>query len=403
MTLKECVKGAFAQMSSSKMRTFLTMLGMFIGIGSVILVLSLGAGVRGKLMDQFKDIGQGAINIQANDWSPEGLINMNDMEMIKAMPEIKTALMCSSTYGSNISDYKNDTKTVRLQGVPYNFEEVQYFEIVAGRNYTEMEEKAKTNLIVVGDTFAKVIYGRSDLDFLIGKTIELELNSQSHSFEIIGVFKTNVNLETTPVEQMSVYGQIPFETFDQITMYGDIRAPYAYTMAKEGVDTTEVAYQISRLLNKNHSVKEGFTAQSLTQFTEQLDGIMGMVTSFISLVAAISLLVGGIGIMNIMLVTVKERTREIGIRKAIGATNKEIKRQFLVEAMILTIIGGIIGLMLGYFGGLIVGAIAKLQIELTLGMVIFAVGTSSAIGIIFGVYPAKQAAKLDPIEALRYE
>jgi putative ABC transport system permease protein len=174
-------------------------------------------------------------------------------------------------------------------------------------------------------------------------------------------------------------------------------------MVHEDYNPTEVAYQIGRLLDKRHSTKNGYTVQSIMQMTDQIDSILSMVTGFIGLVAGISLVVGGIGIMNIMLVTVKERTREIGIRKAIGATNREVLQQFLIEAVILTILGGIIGMFLGYFGGLGVGALIGIEASLTVDMIIFSVGTSSAIGIIFGVYPAKQAAKLDPVEALRYE
>ena len=136
---------------------------------------------------------------------------------------------------------------------------------------------------------------------------------------------------------------------------------------------------------------------------DQMNTVMSVVTGFISFVAAISLVVGGIGIMNIMLVTVKERTREIGVRKAVGASNKEILRQFLVEAVILTLLGGIIGMLLGYVGAVALGNAFGITISLTSDMILFAVGTSSAIGIIFGVYPARQAAKLDPVEALRYE
>ena len=136
---------------------------------------------------------------------------------------------------------------------------------------------------------------------------------------------------------------------------------------------------------------------------DQMNTVMSVVTGFISFVAAISLVVGGIGIMNIMLVTVKERTREIGVRKAVGASNKEILRQFLVEAVILTLLGGIIGMLLGYVGAVALGNAFGITISLTSDMILFAVGISSAIGIIFGVYPARQAAKLDPVEALRYE
>jgi putative ABC transport system permease protein len=402
MNLFECIKSSISQLLSNKMRTFLTMLGMFIGIGAVIMILSLGSGVRASLMDTFSDIGQGAVTISVKEWKRENLITQEDLEVLKEMPEIKQALLYDEGNYTSIKNYKEEDRYAVVAGVPYNLSEVQYTEIVAGRNFTRNEDLAKARVAVVSETYAKTIKGSDNPLSVIGTEIELNLGGILETFEIIGLQKAQT-FPGMPEEMMPIVIYVPFSVVDQITGYGNMSSGQAALMVHEDYNPTEVAYQIGRLLDKRHSTKNGYTVQSIMQMTDQIDSILSMVTGFIGLVAGISLVVGGIGIMNIMLVTVKERTREIGIRKAIGATNREVLQQFLIEAVILTILGGIIGMFLGYFGGLGVGALIGIEASLTVDMIIFSVGTSSAIGIIFGVYPAKQAAKLDPVEALRYE
>ena len=402
MNLIECIKSAISQLLGNKMRTFLTMLGMFIGIGSVIMVLGVGAGVKDMMMSTFKDVGKGAVTIQVNNGSPEYMINQDDLAAIEDMKEVKDAILYSEQWYSNLKDYKDEDKMIVFMGVPYNMDVVQKLTIVDGRMYTEQEENAKANVCVVSETYAKAIMGSTDPKKAIGEVVELEIAGEKHSFEIIGLVE-QMTFPGMPEDMMPIIIYVPFTTMDQIANFGDLRSYYGAFMTEEGYDPNEIAYQVGRLLDKRHNVQKGYTTQSATSMIGQLDTVMSIVTGFISFVAAISLLVGGIGIMNIMLVTVKERTREIGIRKAVGASNGEIMRQCVVEAIILTVLGGIIGMILGYAGAAALGSAFGINIALTPGMIIFAVGTSSAIGIIFGVYPARQASKLDPVEALRYE
>ncbi|MGL6174942.1 MAG: ABC transporter permease [Cellulosilyticaceae bacterium] len=402
MNLRECLKGSIRQLLSNKLRTFLTMLGMFIGIGAVIMVLSIGEGVKTTVINLFADIGKGAVQINVANRSPENLITQEDLEVIRQMPEVQGAVTYDSGWMTSMRDYKEQEKFMIVSGIPYNFHEVQYLDVVEGRNISEGEDRAKANVVLVSDMFAKAIYGVEDAKYAIGKTVEMNLGGVTNSFEIIGLVKTET-FPGMPMDMIPLIAYVPFSTLDQIVGYGDQRASMGAIMVKEEYNPSEVAYQVSRLLDKRHGTVNGFKSQSLTQLMDQINMVLDMLTSFIGLVAAISLLVGGIGIMNIMLVTVKERTREIGIRKAVGATNKEILRQFLIEAIILTVLGGIIGMILGYTGGMTIGMLFNLEVKLTVGMIVFAVGTSSAIGILFGVYPAYQASKLDPVEALRYE
>jgi putative ABC transport system permease protein len=408
MNVKECIKGSIRQLMGNKLRSFLTMLGMFIGIASVIMILSVGAGLEGAIAKQVRDIGSGAMYIEVKDTQPQYLVTQEDLEVIRSMPEVEKAVARTYTYGSGITNYKQETKTLYVSGIAHDYGEASPITIEQGRMFTKQEEDAKANVAVVSDTFSKVMYG--NLESPLGKIIELELGGQKEIFEIIGVYDTGENVEITPEESLRGRIYLSFAKMDQLVGTGDLRAHSIYLMIDEAYDSQQVGYQIGRLLDKRHNTKNGYNVQTILQQAEQINSILGMVTTFIGFVAAISLLVGGIGIMNIMLVTVKERTREIGIRKAIGATNQEVLRQFLIEAVILTLIGGIIGLILGYLGGNLIIMIMNtldlgmvLEAHLKASMVIFSVGVSSLIGIVFGVYPAKQAAKLDPIEALRYE
>ncbi|MGL5676145.1 MAG: ABC transporter permease [Cellulosilyticaceae bacterium] len=402
MNILECIKGAVRQLVGNKMRTFLTMLGMFIGIGAVIMVLSIGAGVREMMLSTFEDIGRGAVTINTSGREIENMITQEDLQAIREMPEVTEAILIGPATYDSLKTYKGEDKEVFCQGIPYNLDIVQSITIVEGRMYTEQEEVAKANVAVVADTYARTIMGSDDPATAIGEIVEIDVLGQSQSFEIIGVFEA-MTFPGMPEEMMPLSIYIPFSVMDQISNFGDLRSYQAAFMVKEEHNPSEIAYQVGRLLDKRHNTSGGYQTQSASAMIDQMDAVMGVVTGFISLVAAISLLVGGIGIMNIMLVTVKERTREIGIRKAVGATNGEILRQFLVEAVILTVLGGIIGMLLGYLGGLAIGTLLDMQVHLTLDMIVFAVGISSLIGIVFGVYPAKQAAKLDPVEALRYE
>ncbi|MGL4735880.1 MAG: ABC transporter permease [Cellulosilyticaceae bacterium] len=402
MNFVECIKSAVSQLLSNKMRTLLTMLGMFIGIGAVIMVLSVGQGVKTMMLGTFEDVGKGAVQIRAKNYSMENMLTQADLDAIVEMPEIRDAIFIDSGYYTTLQDYKKEEKGGIVSGIPYNFDTVQALNIVAGRNFSKREDESKSKVIIVSETYAKAVLGSDDKTGVLGKTIELKIMGETQEFEIVGLVEA-MTFPGMPEEMIPLIFYIPFGTMDQIVNFGDFRSYEGAFMVEEGYDPNEIAYQVGRLLDKRHKTDNGYQVNSAMTMISQMDNVMTLVTSFIGFVAAISLLVGGIGIMNIMLVTVKERTREIGVRKALGATNKEILRQFLIEAIILTLLGGIIGMFLGYIGGSAIGLAFGINVVLTWEMVVFAVGTSSVIGIAFGVYPAKQASRLDPVEALRYE
>ncbi|OON91251.1 MAG: hypothetical protein ATN32_10615 [Candidatus Epulonipiscium fishelsonii] len=399
--MKECITGAFKQLYANKFRTLLTMFGMIIGIGAVIMVLSVGEGAIGMVNDSFESVGKGLVEINVLDGRYENLITLQDREVIEDMIEVED----TTAYGyfnAATRDYENELHTFFVVAVEDNYDDVKDINLTGGRMISEADVKAKSRVAIVSDVFGKAMYGHQTTDEILGKRIEMEIDGVIDTFEVVGLVESNY-FEGMPLENVFLQIYMPFSTVTELTGNGVGKAYNIGVNVNENYNPTEVGYQVTRLLDKQHSTHENYSAKSVLQEIEQAKSVVNNLTLFVGFVAGISLLVGGIGIMNIMLVTVKERTREIGIRKAIGATNKAILAQFLTEAIIITLIGGFIGILLGYGGGLVIGIFMGLNIQLTISMIAFSVGTSSFVGILFGVYPAHQASKLDPIEALRHE
>ena len=404
----ETIKSAFSQFKNNKLRTFLTMLGMFIGIGAVIIILSIGEGVKAYFNDQFASIGRGTIEIKAIQYGKDDMITQEDLEMLKQIPEVKTVMNFHDGYYATARDYKKNIKDAMIFGMMHNLDEIQPFKILAGRTVSEADIRLQNNVIIVDENFSRVMYNRKNPKYALGKSVELNISGEPQSFEVIGIIKSNVPA-FMPIDMIPLIIYMPFTTVDRLAVYGDGRSYTGYVVIDDAHNPADFTYPIQRILEKRHGKKNAFSVSTLTSQIDQINNILNTLNIFVSLVAAVSLLVGGIGIMNIMLVTVRERTREIGIRKALGATDKQILSQFLIEALILTVAGGIIGMLIGYIGGLLisnlisVAAKTVISAKMTTGMVVFSVGISSFVGLVFGVYPAYKAAKLDPIEALRFE
>ncbi|MFQ9696767.1 MAG: ABC transporter permease, partial [Zhenhengia sp.] len=223
MNLIECIKSAMNQLLGNKMRTFLTMLGMFIGIGSVIMVLGLGAGVKDLMMSTFDAIGKGTVMINVKDGRPENMLNQSDLEAIREMKEVEDAVFVGENWMTSIKDYKKEDKWIYFAGAPYNISIVQDVEITAGRMYAESEELAKANVCVVSDTYAKVILGSDTPSDAIGRMLELDIAGEKHEFEIVGI-KKEMSFPGMPEEMMPLIAYIPFHTMDQITNFGDLRS-----------------------------------------------------------------------------------------------------------------------------------------------------------------------------------
>ncbi|NLL77756.1 MAG: FtsX-like permease family protein [Clostridiales bacterium] len=400
----EYVKIALMNIKSNKGRSFLTMLGIIIGISSVIMVMAIGNGVRGQVNDELDSIGGGQIAIYVDSTKKETTVTFTQDDFDLVMNEIDHVKAVTPSYGAwgTAEGPKGDFEakvSAGNEGMQYAASDP----IIKGKYFSKGDAESGNKVCIISESSAVSLFGTTDV---IGMSFDLTLYGVTQELTIIGIRQDNAS---SLVNMMMGSGylqiEIPLtvlgydygfwiEDFSDFTIISD-SPEYSAEIAKEAVSLLENKYNVKG--------ESQIMVQSFTDVTAQFDSILSIITVFISFVAAISLLVGGIGVMNIMLVSVTERTREIGIRKSLGARTSSILLQFLAEAGIITLLGGLIGIFFGILGGNIVCAIAgvtaKTQISTILGATIF----SSAVGIFFGIYPARKAAKLSPIEALRHE
>jgi len=407
MNIVESIKSAIKQLAGNKGRTILTMMGMFIGVGSVIMILALGNGVTDSVVGDMSSAGLGVFYISAKDDLPENLITPEEVELIREMPAIEYLATYNGNDGTYINNKGDEFSCYVTGGQPKLLNEVRSIEILAGRSLNDKDEQAGLRNIVIPDAMAKAAFGdKKDLNEVVGESVTFCIEEQNATFSIVGIYDSHVgkNLSQKELEQLmqdKTY-YIPFSTLDSI-LGTDGKVGNLAGCIYDDYDQVVVTTQIGQILNRRHHLKDGYSIQTMVTMMEMGQQIINVLTLFISAIASISLLVGGVGIMNIMLVTVKERTKEIGIRKALGAPNKVILGQFLIEALMITLVAGVIGMIIGYVGAFLVAAKMNIHATFTPGMILFATMTSTGIGVIFGVYPAYQAAKLDPVDALRAE
>jgi len=384
------------------MRSILTMLGIIIGISAVIMITSIGQGFQNSVNDMFSEFGAGAMQIGVRWNTPDpvvrsDLLTLESAEFLQTHPDVVSVSPIS--FANSHIQLRNPSESTQVQmfGTNEHFRDIQALDVRFGRFLVEIDIARSAPVVVIDSTLARDIFGRTDV---VGETIRASFWFGSVDLTVIGVFRNEDPM--AGMFGMPTTAYMPITLLQRLTNNDDIvDAIMVNAHDLERLDQT--ATEIARLLSVFHGNEDRYQVTTLMSQIDMISDILGMITGFVALVAFISLAVGGIGVMNIMLVTVTERTREIGIRKSLGATDGNIQFQFLVESMILTGTGGIIGIILGYYGGFALGSFIDLTPAVNVPTVVLTVFASSLIGIVFGVYPARKAAKLDPIEALRYE
>ena len=398
MKLFESIASAFASVFANKMRSILTMLGIIIGIGSVIMITAIGGGVQVQTNEQMAQLGLNAIQITMSvDGTPKesDYLKLADAELLKASKNVEYTAPVTSAYGVTNLREPGETKACNITGVTAEYQFAQPVDIVAGRFILDSDVEKRSNVVLIDERLSQKVFGRTDA---VGETIAVTIRDSVRELTIIGITK---GMEMGPFYDPPAQLYIPITTVMRFQNAEHVNSIYA-TIFDQGQAKSTIN-EMSVLLSKQHNNEDSYTIYNMKDQADMLDDIMGYITTFVTLVAAISLVVGGIGVMNIMLVTVTERTREIGIRRAIGARASQIVSQFLIETMVLSLSGGIIGIFVGLFIPWLVTKFAQMPTIVTPSSIILSLGISVSVGIVFGIYPAIRASRLDPIIALRHE
>ena len=402
MNIFESITSAAHSVLANRMRSILTMLGIIIGISAVIMITSIGQGFQNSVNDMFSDFGAGVmqINVRWNTPTPvtqRDLLTLESADFLAAHPDVISVSPVSFANSHVQLRNPSETSQVQIFGTTETFRDIQSVDVRFGRFLTEFDVERSAPVVVIDSNLAREVFGRTDVT---GESIRAAFWFGSVDLTVVGVYRDSDAMAGMFGMPSTAY--IPLSLMQRLTNSDNIVDTIMLNVQDlDRIDQT--ATEVARLLSLMHGNEDMYQVSTLMGQLDMINDILGTITGFVALVAFISLLVGGIGVMNIMLVTVTERTREIGIRKSLGATDGNIQFQFLVEAMILTATGGIIGIILGYYGGFALGGFVDIIPSVDIPIVVVTVLASSLIGIVFGVYPARKAAKLDPIEALRYE
>lgn len=429
MIIYENIRLALFSLMANKMRALLTMLGIIIGIASVIAIMTVGNSVTSEMTEsmtsmgannitvslskkeikaesteeglKFGEIGNDDVNIKEEDLFTKEMIE----EYVNKYPDEILAISANQSVGNGTVEDGNLYANISLNGVSLGYFIANDTDIISGRFFTEREMADASNVAFVSNKLVNNMF-KGDTEEAIGKDIHVYIGDKFYTFTVVGVYKYEDSpymMNTSSEKNIQTDCYIPLRTAQAIAHLE--RYGHFTVVTKPEVDPDEFAGTTKNFFNAYYRNDRNWevSAFSMASLIDIMSSMMGTLTTAISVIAGIALLVGGIGVMNIMLVSITERTREIGTRKALGAPNSSIRLQFIVESIVICIIGGIIGIAIGVFAGIKLANYLGTPASPSIQSIILSLSFSMAIGVFFGYYPANKAAKMDPIEALRYE
>ncbi len=406
MLLGEILRVSLGALRANKLRSFLTMLGIVIGVGAVIAMVALGNGAQSAVKDRISSLGTtlltvmpgqafGGFGVRTTDQTK---MTMADAQALEERSRHITAVQPQMQRSLQVQ-YLNKNTNTNIVGTSANYLTVRKFKLAAGRMFTDGDDMARRRVAVLGPTVLEGL-GIANPDGIVGEQIRI----RGIQFDVIGVLESKGQGGGfgNPDDQVL----IPLQTA-RYRVLGTERLGNVSVIAASEVEIPDAMAEIEKILRRQHRLRQGkendFQIRNQSDFLTTLNETTQVFTYLLAGIATVSLLVGGIGIMNIMLVSVTERTREIGVRKALGATRANILLQFLIEAVVLCMLGGLVGIAFGTGGALALNKIFQWNTAVAPDSIILAFLFSAAVGVIFGVWPARRASTLDPIQALRYE
>ncbi len=403
MAILDILEETYTALKANKIRSGLTILGIVIGISSVIAMISIGTGAKNSVQSSIEGLGSNLLTILPGVIQPgRGIVSSgrgsaqtlknSDVEAIKTIDNISSVSPELSRRFQIVASSGNNTNTTVTGALPI-YMQTHNLTLENGSFITESNERSMGRQAILGSTVAKDLFGENDP---IGKTIRIN----KINFNITGLLTNKGGFGFSGPDDMII---VPLSTMQKILSGTDYLSTIVIAATTKDA-MAEIKESVTNLLLEKHRITEAdFSIISQEDILGTLSQVINTFTIFLASIASISLLVGGIGIMNMMLTTVTERTREIGLRKAIGAKKRDIHFQFITEAIILTFIGGLLGVVLGWLISFIVTSLGIIETQVSFSSIFLAFGVSAVIGIVFGYYPAHRAAALSPIEALRYE
>lgn len=410
MNIRENIRIAIFSIRTNMMRSLLTMLGIIIGVASVIAIITVGNGGRDYIVGMIREMGSSTVSLSVNTSiaSANEYITDEDIREIRNLDTVEYISPLVVTIGNSANERKS-VMTFAISGTT-DLSKVLNIDVKYGRFFNQDEYDAGRKVVLLPSLSAKTLFGYENC---VGEYVDFTVNKQTVRMQVIGIVNLN-QLGGNDATSSLFSGEMMGSGAETVLMYMPVTITNALTGSKgyyemcyltsTSDDTLESAGNaaVNVLYSRHNNYGSGvYSAVNMATFIDLLDTVIRLFTTFIAAVSGISLVVGGIGVMNIMLVSVTERTREIGIRKALGAKTSTILFQFLTESVILCVIGGVLGFAIGVGGATAVSAYMDIPMAIRFSTIAIAIGFSSAIGIFFGIYPARRAAKLPPIEALR--